>query len=429
MKITQLSKNTVLKGGIIYDPNKKKNFDGDLLITDGKIGAIGKFEIPSDAEIVDCTNLIVTHGFCDIHAHFREPGREDKETLKTGARAALAGGFTRVCVMPNTNPPIDDPESIRFIIEKAEKTPIHIHPIGAVTKGQKGKEITEMGAMKEEGAIAFSDDGIPIQNSYVMRLGLEYVGMIGVPLINHAEDIPLRNKGVMNESEISTRLGLAGNPDSAEAVMVQRDLEIAKATESKLHVPHVSTKKSVGQIKLMKKQFSMITAEVTPHHLYFNDLALMSYNTNLKVAPPIRTEQDRQALISALKEGFLDCIATDHAPHTIEEKESTFELAPFGMIGLESCFGAVNKVIVNGNGMDIEKLIDLLTIKPRNIMGFENNLFKNSIPAEITILDPKQKWVFTKDDIYSRSINSPFIGEQLVGKVRFTISKGVIAEV
>ncbi len=429
MKITKLNKNTIFKNGTIYDPYNQKKFKGDLLVSNGKIKQIGKVDYPKDAKIINCEGLIVTHGFCDIHVHFREPGREDKETLVTGAKAALAGGFTRVCVMPNTDPPLDDPESIRFIVEKAAETPVHIHPIGAISKGQKGSEITEMGAMKDEGAIAFSDDGIPVQNAYVMRLALEYGKMIGVPIINHAEDIPLRNEGVMNESEVSTRLGLVGNPDMAEAIMIQRDLDIAETVSSKLHVPHVSTKKAVNLIEKMKAQYSYITAEVTPHHLYFNDSALTTYDTNLKVAPPIRSEKDRKSLISALKNGIIDCIVTDHAPHTIEEKEAPFELAPFGMIGLESCFGAVNKILVKNNGFKIEKLIDLLTINPRQIMGFDSNLFNIGCEAEITVIDPQEEWTFSKNDIYSRSINSPFLSEKLKGKVKFTIVKGMLAEV
>lgn len=429
MNINKLSKNVFLKDGIIYDPVKQKIIKGNILILNGKINGVGDIKAPSGAEIIDCTNLIVTHGFCDIHAHFREPGREDKETLQTGAKAALAGGFTRVCIMPNTNPPLDDPESIRFIVEKAEETPIYIHPIGAITKGQQGKELAEMDAMKSEGAVAFSDDGVPLQNAYVMRLALEYAGMINIPIINHAEDVPLRNEGVMNESAISTKLGLSGNPDVAESTMVHRDLQIAQSTNSTLHVPHVSTMKSVEEIKKYKSAFPKVTAEVTPHHLYFNDEALRTYNTNLKVAPPIRTESDRKALITALSDGTIDCIATDHAPHTIEEKEAPFDLAPFGMIGLESCFGVVNKVLVKENGMKIESLIDLLTIKPRKIMGFEQNIFAKGTVAEITVIDPKASWVFEKDDIYSRSINSPYIGEQLFGKIKYTIVKGSLAKI
>jgi len=429
MKINKLSKNVFLKDGTIYDPVKQKSIKGNILITNGKINGIGAIKAPKGSEIIDCTNLIITHGYCDIHAHFREPGREDKETLQTGSKAALAGGFTRVCVMPNTNPPLDNPESIRFIIEKAEEIPIYIHPIGAITKGQLGKEITEMGAMKSEGAVAFSDDGVPLQNAYVMRLASEYAGMINVPIINHAEDTPLRNDGVMNESEISTRLGLSGNPDIAESTMVERDLQIAQSTDSTLHIPHVSTQKSVEQIKKFKSTFSKVTAEVAPHHLYFNDEALITYDPNLKVAPPIRTENDRQALINALIGGVIDCIATDHAPHTIEEKEAPFDLAPFGMIGLESCFGVVYKVLVKQSGMKIESLIDLLTIKPRKIMGFEQDLFAEGVVAEITVIDPQENWIFTKDDIYSRSINSPYIGEELFGKIKYTIVKGSVAKI
>ena len=429
MNINKLYKNVLLKDGTIYDPFKKKSIKGNILITNGKINGIGDIKASGGADIIDCTNLIITHGFCDIHAHFREPGREDKETLQTGAKAALAGGFTRVCVMPNTNPPLDDPESIRFIVEKAEETPIYIHPIGAITKGQLGKEITEMGAMKSEGAVAFSDDGVPLQNAYVMRLALEYAGMINVSIINHAEDVSLRNDGVMNESEISTRLGLSGNPDVAESTMVHRDLQVAQSTNSTLHVPHVSTKKSVEEIKKYRSEFPKVTAEVTPHHLYFNDKALITYNTNLKVAPPIRTENDRKALIAAISDGTIDCIATDHAPHTIEEKEAPFDLAPFGMIGLESCFGAVNKVLVKQYGMEIESLIDLLTIKPRKIMGFEQNIFIKGAQAEIAIIDPQSSWTFERDCIHSKSINSPFIGEKLIGKIKYTIVKGLLARI
>jgi len=374
---------------------------------------------------IDCSGLVITHGFCDVHVHFREPGREDKETLQTGSRAALAGGFTRVCVMPNTSPPLDTPESIRFIIEKAEECPVHIHPIGAVTKGQKGQELTEIQGIISEGAVALSDDGLPISDAQVMRLALEYTSMFDKPVINHAEDECLRNNGLMHEGEISTRLGLAGNPSLAEAIMIQRDLELANMIQAKLHVPHVSSAGGAANIRRMKKLNPNITAEVTPHHLFFNDQALLEYNTNFKVAPPIRTEDDRKELIKAVKDGTFDCIATDHAPHTIEEKEATFESAPFGMIGLESCFGAVNKVL----DMPLKELLKLLTVNPRRVMGFEEDLFKIGSAAELTILDPDQEWIYKVQNIYSKSRNTPFIGEKLKGKVRYTISKGTIADI
>ena len=423
MSLEKISKNVMLKGGTIIDPYHKKEYKSDVLIKDGKIFEIGDFDPPKSCEIIDCKGKIITHGFCDLHVHFREPGREDKETLQTGSIAAMAGGFTRVCVMPNTNPPLDTPESINFIIKKAEDAPIHIHPIGAVSKGQDGKDITEMGLMHKEGAVAFSDDGLPIQDGGIMRIALEYSKLIDVPIINHAEDECLRDEGLMHEGTISTRLGLPGNPDLAESSMVHRDLELAKFVGAKIHIPHVSSAKAVDLIRKMKKHKDDVTAEVTPHHLFFNDEDLISYDTNLKVGPPIRTENDRKSLIDAVKDGTIDCIATDHAPHTIEDKETTFDLATFGMIGLESCFGIVNKVLCKDSKMDLMDLISLLTNRPREIMGFDCDLFSVGSSAEIVVIDSEQDWVFSRENIKSRSINSPYIGKELFGKVQYTISR------
>lgn len=427
MKLSNLPTTVILKGGIVLDPLHKTKAKADVLIENGKIKAIGQISTSGSAQVIGCHGLIVTHGFCDLHVHFREPGREDKETLQSGARAALAGGFTRVCVMPNTNPPLDSPESIRFVKEKARDCPIHIHPIGAVTKGQAGQELTEMGAMLEEGAVAFSDDGSPISHGGMMRRALEYATMFNVPVINHAEDENIRSDGVMNEGLVSTQLGLSGNPTLAESTMVHRDLDLSILTGAKLHVPHVSTGMAADHIRKMKKSNSRISAEVTPHHMYFNDEALSTYNTNLKVSPPIRSEGDRIALIKAVMEGTIDCIATDHAPHTIEDKESTFDMAPFGMIGLESCLGIVNKVLVKGNGMSLKGLILKLTVNPRNIMGFETDLFAKGAPAEIVVFDADEVWDFDRNAILSRSSNSPFIGESLIGRVKYTIAKGKLA--
>jgi len=424
MNLKKLPKKLVLQGGTILDPLSGRSKKGDVVIERNKIKMVGSTGGAKDGTKIDCSGLVITHGFCDVHVHFREPGREDKETLQTGSRAALAGGFTRVCIMPNTSPPLDAPESIRFIVEKAEECPVHIHPIGAVTKGQKGQELTEVQGIISEGAVALSDDGIPISDSQVMRLALEYTSMFDKPVINHAEDECLRNNGLMHEGEISTRLGLAGNPSLAEAIMIQRDLELANMIQAKLHVPHVTSASGAANIRRMKKLNPNITAEVTPHHLFFNDQALLEYNTNFKVAPPIRSENDRKELIKAVKDGTFDCIATDHAPHTIEEKEATFELAPFGMIGLESCFGAVNKVL----DMPLNELLKLLTVNPRRVMGFEEDLFAIGCAAELTILDPDQEWIYKEQNIYSKSRNTPFIGEKLKGKVRYTISKGTIAD-
>ena len=426
MGLKRLGKNLVLKNGTIIDPHHKKTIHGDVWIKNGTIAGVGGFKAPKSSETVDCSGKVITHGFCDLHVHFREPGREDKETLQTGSLAAMAGGFTRVCVMPNTNPPLDSPESINFIREKAENCPIHIHPIGAVTKSQDGNDLTEMGLMHQEGAVAFSDDGLPIQDGAMMRIALEYATLMDVPIINHAEDVCLRAEGVMHEGRISTHLGLPGNPDLAESAMVHRDLELAEFTGARLHVPHVSSAKAVHHIREMKQKNKNVTAEVTPHHLFFNDDALTSFNTHLKVAPPIRTEEDRRALIQALKDGTIDCIATDHAPHTIEDKETTFDLASFGMIGLESCFGAVHKVLMDQEGLQLEEVIALLTAKPRAIMGFDPDLFTLGRAAEINVIDADKEWTFEREHVRSRSINSPFYGEPLKGKVELTISCGRI---
>jgi len=429
MKISKLKKHTVLKGGVILDPINNIEKKGDLYIKDGKINSLFKIDPPKEANVIDCKGLIITHGFMDMHVHFREPGREDKETLNSGSMAALKGGFTRVCVMPNTHPPLDSPESMRYIIDRSEECPIHIHPIGSISKGQEGKELTEMGEMIAEGAVAFSDDGLPVGNSRIMRRALEYANMFGVPIINHAEDLCLKNGGVMHEGVVSTKLGLQSSPGLTESNMIHRDLELADLTKSRLHIPHVSSSRSVEHVRVMKNKNNNITVEVSPHHLFFTDEDLTGFDTNLKVAPPIRSNSDRKALIKGVKDGTINCIATDHAPHTSEEKEKTFDLAPFGMIGLESCFGVVNKVLVKENKIKLNKLIQLLTCNPRKNLGFDYDLFKIGTPAEITVLDPNVKWTFTKNDIFSKSKNSPFVGKEMNGKINFTIVKGYLSEI
>lgn len=415
----------LLKSGRIIDPFSKKTFNGDLLIESGKISKISDSISTKgkDYKVIDCKGLVVTHGFCDMHVHFREPGREDKETLESGSYSALAGGFTQVCTMANTNPVIDSPEHIHYIVSKSQKLPIDIFPIGAVSKGMKGEELTEMLLMQKNGAIAFSDDGVPIQNAQFMKLALTYSKMLNVPIMNHAEDVFLRNDGVMNASSTSNNLGLKGNTSLGEAVMVYRDLLLAESLNSKLHLLHLSTKEAVDLLKQFKSKKQLITAEVSPHHLYFVDEDIDSFDTNLKVAPPVRSKKDRKALIEGIKSGLIDCIATDHAPHTLEDKETTFNEAAFGMIGLESCFGVVNKVLVKENGMSLKSLIEKITVNPRKVMNLETNLFATGSKAQITIFDPNEKWKFKNSHILSKSSNSPFIGKDLVGKVKFVISK------
>ena len=425
MKTKQLPKSVKITNCTILDPFAEKEFAGEILLKNGKINDVGKSISADGVDELDANGAVVTHGFCDIHAHFREPGREDKETLVTGSQAALAGGFTTVCVMPNTNPPLDSPESIRFIAEKAEDLSIQLYPIGAVTVGQNGKEMTEMGEMVKAGAVAFSDDGIPIIDGEVMRLALEYSTQFDVPIINHAEDVDLRGSGQMNEGRWSTRLGLAGIPDVSESIMVERDLQVAGFTGGRIHVPHVSTEKSVHAIRRAKENGVNISAEVTPHHLYFDDSALQTYDTNLKVAPPIRSEADREAMIGAISDGTVNCIATDHAPHTVEEKESPFEYAPCGMIGLESAFGAVWKML-SDKKMSLLDVVRKLTVMPRQIIGFDSDLFAKGAEAELVFLNPDQEWTFGLEHIRSKSRNSPFVGEMLKGQVVSVVSRGQI---
>ncbi|MAJ33541.1 MAG: dihydroorotase [Candidatus Marinimicrobia bacterium] len=422
--IKKIEDELILRNGKIIDPFNKKSFFKDIYIKNGKI--TNAKNISGKTRIIDCKGKIITHGFCDLRSHFCEPGKEDTENLETGSNAAMAGGFTRVCVMPNTSPPLDNPELINFIIKKAENYPINIHPIGAVTKMLKGKSLAEMSLMYDQGAVAFSDDDLPIQDGAIMRIALDYARLNNVPIINQAEDKYFSLDGQINEGFISNTLGLQGNPDLAESIMIHRDLQLATFLNSKIHIPHVSSIKSIKQIENFKKYNQNITAEVAPHHLYFNDEALLSYDTNLKVRPPIRTEMDRKALIKAVEDKIIDCIATDHTPQRIEEKETTFDLASFGMIGLESCFGAVNKSLVIEGNLKLEQLINLLTINPRKIMGFNSDLLSENKIAELVILDPLKKWTFELGDIFSKSINSPFINQKLIGKVDYTISKGYI---
>ena len=426
MKIEQIEGRLLLKKPKIIDPLNETETIKDVMLVDGKIEKIGIIEAKNDINFIDCDGLTLTHGFCDLHVHFRDPGNGDKETLKSGCESALAGGFTRVCTMPNTEPPIDSPELIKYIIENMKKMPVHVHPIGSVTKGQAGSEISEMGLMIDSGAVAFSDDGLPIQNGLVMRKALEYSKMFNVPIINHAEDDCLRANGLMNEGIVSTKLGLSGNPNIAESIMVFRDLKLAELTGAQLHVPHVSTAESVQYISDMKNQYNEITAEVTPHHLFYTDEALYDYDTNFKVAPPIRDIRSRRALIQGIKDGIIDCIATDHAPHTSHDKNTTFDLASCGLIGLESCLGVVKKVLVDDEDLGLMELIKLLTVSPRKIMGFDNDLLKEGKEAELVLFNEDEKWVFNRNDINSKSKNSPFINAQLSGKIIHTISKGVI---
>ena len=417
----------LIKGGKIYDPFLKINKLSDVLIKDDIIKKIDKdIPIKDNYTVLKCDQQIVTNGFIDLHSHFREPGFEIKETVESGSMAAFYGGYTRVCIMPNTLPVVDTPELVTHLISKAKSLPIYVLPIGAISKGQNGTELSEIGGMVASGAVAISDDGIPLKNSQILRMALEYAKKFNIPVINHAEDNCLVNEGLINEGSQSVRLGLAGNPDIAESTMIFRDISIADYISGKIHIPHVTSKKSVEIIEKFKRKGVNVTAEVTPHHLCLTEEIVGNYNTSAKVAPPIRAIEDKKALIDGIKKGIIDCIATDHAPHTIEDKEKDFKHAPCGMIGLESAFGLVHKTLIKEK-MSIYSIIDLFTIKPSKILNIKPNLIEEGSVAELNVLNPKLKWTFTDKDIQSKSQNSPILGMELLGKVLVTINKGYIS--
>lgn len=419
MQIKEIKGKILFTNAKVVDPFKERIYDADILIEKGKIREIRKGLMPPEGtEVVNLKGLAVSPGFIDLHVHFREPGYEDKETIETGCRAALAGGFTKVCCMPNTDPPIDTQESVRFIYRKAEGCLVDVYPIAAITRNRKGEELTDMVELSEAGAVAFSDDGDPLVNSQILRYALEYSRIVDKPIINHAEDIALKSDGYMNEGIVSTQLGIPGNPSIAEEIMVYRDLTLARFTRSRLHVPHVSTAAAVDLIRKAKANGVRVTAEATPHHLSLTEEYMGSFDANGKVSPPLRTETDRLALIEAIKDGTIDAIATDHAPHTYDTKETSLDMASYGMIGLESAFGLAMTNLVHAGHIPLMKLIRLLTIGPAQVMSIALPCLEAGEDANLTIFDPDEWWVFSRKDIYSRSQNTPFLGKELTGRIK-----------
>ncbi len=415
----------LLKNAEIVDPFAGRIYDADILIEKGKIKKIDK-KIPenTDKEIVNLKGFHIAPGFIDLHVHFREPGYENSETIETGCRAALAGGFTQVCCMPNTNPAIDTREAVRFIYEKAATELVNVYPIAAISKGRKGEELTEMVELANAGAVAFSDDGTPVDNNLLFRYALEYSKITGKPIINHAEDPGLRADGIMNEGTVATHLGIPGNPRIAEEVMIARDLIITEFVGGRLHVPHVTTAGSVEMIRRAKARGVAVTAEATPHHFSLTDEYMRSFNANGKVAPPLRTEKDRLAIIGGLKDGTIDAIVTDHAPHVIDTKDTSLDLSSYGMIGLETAFALAMTNLVHTGKLTLMELIKLLTIKPAKLMNLPLNEIKVGAEACLTIVNTKEWWVFGRQNIYSKSFNTPFLGSEFTGRVKGVVTRG-----
>ena len=427
-KINKIKDYVLIKNGNIYDPFININDTSDILIKNNKIVKVEKnIKSKSSYLIIDASNKIVTNGFVDLHAHFREPGYEYKENLKSGSKSAFFGGFTRVCCMPNTKPVLDSPELINFINHKSKDLPIYIYPIGSITKNQDGKEMSEIGEMVNAGIVAISDDGIPVKNSQILRMALEYSKKFNIPVINHAEDGFLVNDGIINEGKTSLRLGLPGNPSISESTMVFRDLSIAEYVSGKIHIPHISTAKSIEIVKLFKDKGFDLTCEITPHHLCLTDEILLDYNTNSKVAPPIRSREEQKVLLNAVKSGLIDCIATDHAPHSIDDKETDICNAACGMIGMETAFSLVYSTLIKEK-MSINSIIDLFSLNPSNIIGITPNSIEKDSEAEINIIDLDKQWVLSENHIQSKSLNTPLIGKKLTGKIEYTLNKGFISK-
>lgn len=414
----------LIRGGRVLDPSNDRDDVLDVLIEDGKIASVAASLSSEDAEVLDASGQWVCPGFVDLHTHLREPGQEYKEDIATGGRSAVAGGFTAVACMANTAPVNDDPAMTLFIIDRAKQdSPAKVYPVAAATKGLKGEVMTEMSALVEAGAVAFSDDGKTIMDSGVMRHVLEYSRLVNVPIISHAEDRTLVSGGVMNEGAVSTRLGLPGNPGIAEDLHVVRDLMLAEFTEAHLHVAHVSTKGAVDLIRRARDRGVHVTAEVAPHHLALTDEAVLGFDTHAKVAPPLRSDADREACRAGLVDGTLDAIATDHAPHAQHEKELDFVEAPPGMIGFETAAG-VTLDLVRTKELSPLEWVRRLTTNPARILNRPGGSLADGACADIAIVDPEIEWVFDPTKGFSKSRNSPWAGKPLVGRVTHTFVDG-----
>jgi dihydroorotase len=419
----------LIKNGIVVEPSKNLQQQVDILIENGKIIRIAKkIELKEKIETIDAKNYVVSPGLIDIHTHLREPGNEDEETIATGTRAAAAGGFTTIFCMPNTNPPIDNQATVELVMLKAKNEGlINVLPVGCITKQRKGEELTEIGELKNAGVVAISDDGSSVKNSKIMRRALEYTKMFDLVIISHCEDTDLSKDGVVNEGKVSTLLGLRGIPKEAEEIMVIRDIILASLTQSKLHITHVSTKGSIDFIRQAKKSGIKITCDVTPHHFVLTEDKLLEYpyDTNLKMNPPLRTQEDLDAIIEAIKDDVIDCIASDHAPHTIEEKNKEFDLAPFGIIGLETVLPLCITYLYYKYKIPLIKIIEKLTTNPAKIFGLKTKgKIELGFDADLTIFSLDEEFIV--DKFYSKSINSPFVGWKLKGKIKYTICNGKV---
>jgi dihydroorotase len=422
----QATPDLLIKGGTLLDPVSGSESRSDVLIKDGLIAALGKDLSAEGVAVFDASGKYVSMGWMDMHVHLREPGFEHKETIQTGSAAAAFGGFTAVACMPNTDPPIHTRDVVEFIIERAGATPVDVYPIACVSKHRKGESLAEMADLAEGGAVAFSDDGDPVQDSGLMRHALEYSRMLDKPIIGHEEDLPLGPKGHMHEGEVSTRLGLPGIPTISEEIMIARDILLAEYTGGHVHIAHISTANAVDQVRLAKSKGINVTTEVCTHHFTLTDKAVedMDFDTHTKMHPPLRTQADIDAIKVGLKDGTIDAICTDHAPHASFEKEVEYVAAPFGILGLETAWGLTGRELIESGILSIQEAVYKLTVAPREILRIPVPTMAEGQPANLTIFDAHSKWTFEKEHIHSKSVNTPFVGDRMVGRAWATYNKG-----
>ena len=416
----------LLEGGRVIDPSRGLDEIADVLIVDGKVAGMGSgLSVPDGAERVSVSGQVVAPGLVDVHVHLREPGREDAETVATGARAAAAGGFTAVCAMPNTDPVTDNQAAVGFIVKQAAAArAARVYPIGAISVGQRGEQLAEFGEMVAAGAVAVSDDGHPVASSHLMRTALEYALSFGIPVAEHCEDPSLAGTGVMHAGTVSTRLGLRGIPAAAEEIMVARNILLAELTGGHVHLCHISTRGSVDLIRWGKARGVNVTAEATPHHFTLTHEACDGYDTNAKMNPPLRTAADVEAVREGLRDGTLDVIATDHAPHHYEAKEREFDDAPFGVVGLETALGLALTELVGGGYLSVPQLVDRMSTMPARVFHLPGGTLRPGAEADIVVFDPESPWVVDPARFLSKSRNTPFAGRALRGAVMMTFVGG-----
>jgi dihydroorotase len=419
--------NLLIKGGRLIDPSQGIDATMDILIADGVVLELGLgLAAPDGTETIDATGLIVTPGLIDMHVHLRDPGLEYKEDIATGSRSAAAGGFTSVACMPNTSPVNDNKAVTSYIINKARNEAlINVFPIGAITKGSKSESLAEMGELKEAGCVAVSDDGKPVMSTELMRRALEYAKGVGITVISHSEDLSLVGEGVMNEGFVATELGLKGIPWAAEDVAVAREVYLAEFAGAPVHIAHISTAGSARIIRNAKARGVKVTCETAPHYFTLTDEAVLGYNTNAKMNPPLRTAEHVAAMKDALVDGTIDAIATDHAPHHQDEKDVEFNIAMNGIVGLETSLPLSLKLVEDGV-IDLNALVSLMSCNPAKILGIERGTLKPGAVADVTIIDQAKEWQVIAEKLESKSKNSPFLGWQMKGAAAYTIVKGQV---